>query len=64
MRPPHNVAYLEKALRALAKTDDSIVRLRRTLANVIAGQFLEGGCHARGRVAETALWRTGNAIHA
>ena len=42
MRPPHNVAYLEKALRALAKTDDSIVRLRRTLANVIAGQFLEG----------------------
>jgi len=42
MKPPHNVTYLEKALRALAKTDDSLVRLRRTLANVIAGQFLEG----------------------
>ena len=50
MRPPHNVAYLEKALRALAKTDDSIVRLRRTLANVIAGQFLEGlSCAGAGR---------------
>jgi len=42
MKPPHNVTYLEKALRALAKTDESLVRLRRTLANVIAGQFLEG----------------------
>lgn len=42
MKPPHNVTYLEKALRALAKTDESLVRLRRTLANVIAGQFMEG----------------------
>jgi len=42
MKPPHNVSYLEKALRALAGTDESLVRLRRTLANVIAGQFLDG----------------------
>lgn len=42
MKPPHNVTYLEKALRVLSKTDESLVRLRRTLANVIAGQFLEG----------------------
>ena len=42
MKPPHNVAYLERALRAMAQTDDSLIRLRRTLANVIAGQFLDG----------------------
>lgn len=42
MKPPHNVTYLERALRAMAQTDDSLIRLRRTLANVIAGQFLDG----------------------
>ena len=42
MKPPHNVIYLERALRAMAQTDDSLIRLRRTLANVIAGQFLDG----------------------
>lgn len=42
MKPPHNVAYLEKALRAMAGSDESLIRLRRTLANVIAGQFLDG----------------------
>ena len=42
MKPPHNVSYLEKALRALAGTDELLVHLRRVLANVIAGQFLDG----------------------
>lgn len=42
MKPPHNVSHLEKALRAMAGTDESLVRLRRTLANVVAGQFLDG----------------------
>ena len=35
MKPPHNVSYLEKALRALAGTDELLVHLRRVLANVI-----------------------------
>ncbi len=42
MKPPHNVAYLERAIRKFADTDENGVRLRTTMANVIVGQFLDG----------------------
>lgn len=42
MKPPHNVAFLERAIRRLAPTNEESVRLRVMMANVIAGQFLEG----------------------
>jgi len=41
MKPPHNVAFLERAIRRLAQTNEESVRLRVMMANVIAGQFLE-----------------------
>ena len=40
--PPHNVASLERALRRISGSDASAVRMRTTIANVVAGQFLEG----------------------
>lgn len=42
MKPPHNVAALERALRQLASTDEGGVQLRFLLSSVVAGQFLEG----------------------
>jgi len=42
VKPPHNVAFLERAIRRLASTNEESVRLRVMMANVIAGQFLEG----------------------
>ncbi len=41
-RPPHNVAFLERAIRQLGGSDMTAVRLRTMLANVVAGQFLDG----------------------
>lgn len=38
MKPPHNVAFLDRALRALSKTNEESVQLRRVMANVIVGQ--------------------------
>lgn len=42
MKPPHNVAFLERAIRRIADTNENGVRLRTMLANVIVGQFLDG----------------------
>ena len=42
MKPPQNVAFLDRALRALSKTNEEGVQLRRVMANVIVGQFMEG----------------------
>ena len=42
MKPPHNVAFLDRALRALSKTNEESVQLRRVMANVIVGQFMDG----------------------
>ena len=42
MKPPQNVAFLDRALRALRKTNEEGVQLRRVMANVIVGQFMEG----------------------
>lgn len=42
MKPPQNVAFLDRALRALSKTNEEGVQLRRVMANVIVGQFLTG----------------------
>ena len=40
MKPPRNVQMLEKALRAMSVDDQASVMLRKTLANIVAGQFL------------------------
>ena len=42
MKPPHNVAFLDRALRALSKTNEESVQLRRVMANVIVGLFMDG----------------------
>lgn len=42
MKPPHNVAFLERAIRRAVSTDENGVRLRTMIANVIVGQFLDG----------------------
>ena len=42
MKPPHNVAFLDRALRALSETNEESVQLRRVMANVIVGQFMDG----------------------
>ena len=42
MKPPHNVAFLERAIRKSVDTDENGVRLRTMMANVIVGQFLDG----------------------
>ncbi len=42
MKPPHNVAFLERAIRKVVDTDENGVRLRTMMANVIVGQFLDG----------------------
>ena len=42
MKPPHNVAFLDRAIRALSKTNEESVQLRRVMANVIVGQFMDG----------------------
>ena len=52
MKPPQNVAFLDRALRALSRTNEEGVQLRRVMANVIVGQFMEGGIrtlHSRHR---------------
>lgn len=41
-KPPHNVAYLERAIRRLSDSNAGAVSVRSTLASVIAGQFLDG----------------------
>lgn len=41
MKPPHNVAFLERALRTLCMTNEEGVQLRRVMANVIVGQFMQ-----------------------
>lgn len=40
MKPPHNVAELERALRKIGGTDENGFRLRCIMADVVAGQFL------------------------
>ena len=42
MKPPHNVAFLDRAIRTLSKTNEESVQLRRVMANVIVGQFMDG----------------------
>lgn len=42
MKQPHNVTYLERALRRLVDSNENGVRLRTLMANVIVGQFLDG----------------------
>ena len=42
MKPPHNVAELERALRKIGGTDETGYRLRCIMADVVAGQFLTG----------------------
>lgn len=42
MKPPHSVALLERELSALAETNEDRIRLRRAIADVIVGQFLDG----------------------
>ena len=42
MKPPHNVADLERALRKLGGSDENGYRLRCVMADVVAGQFLSG----------------------
>ena len=42
MKPPHNVAFLERAIRKVVDTDENGVRLRTMMANVIVGQFRDG----------------------
>lgn len=42
MKQPHNVTYLERAIRSLADSNENGVRLRTLMANVIVGQFLDG----------------------
>ena len=42
MKPPHNVAFLERAIRNLVDSNGNGIRLRTMMANVIVGQFLDG----------------------
>ena len=42
MKPPHNVAFLERAIRKIVDTNENGIRLRTMMANVIVGQFLDG----------------------
>ncbi|MDO5320295.1 MAG: nucleotidyl transferase AbiEii/AbiGii toxin family protein [bacterium] len=42
MKPPSNVAFLERAIRRLAASNEEAVQMRVTMANVVAGQFLDG----------------------
>ena len=42
MTPPHNVAFLERAIRKIVDTNENGIRLRTMMANVIVGQFLDG----------------------
>ena len=42
MKPPHNVAFLERAIRGLVDTNENGVHLRVIMASVIVGQFLDG----------------------
>lgn len=42
VRPPRNIAFLERAIRKLAASDTNAVQLRSTMASVVAGQFLDG----------------------
>ena len=46
MKPPQNVAFLDRALRALSKTNEEGVQLRRVMSNVIVGQFMEAATFA------------------
>lgn len=41
MKPPSNVAFLERAIRRLAASNEEAVQMRVTMANVVVGQFLE-----------------------
>ena len=40
MKPPHNVAFLERAIRKVVDTNENGVRLSTMMANVITGQFV------------------------
>lgn len=42
VKPPRNIAFLERAIRKLAASDTNAVQLRSTMASVVAGQFLDG----------------------
>ena len=42
MKPPHNVADLERLLRQLGGSDENGYKLRCVMADVVAGQFLSG----------------------
>lgn len=42
MKPPHNVAFLERAIRNAVNSNENGVRLRNLVATVIVGQFLDG----------------------
>jgi len=42
VKPPHNVAFLERGIRQLADTNENGIRIRTMMANVIVGQFLDG----------------------
>ena len=42
MKPPHNVAFLERAIRKIADSNENGIRLRTLMSNVIVGQFLDG----------------------
>ena len=59
MKPPHNVAYLERMLRRLVDSNEDGVRLRTLMANVIVGQFLDGAVMRGGGALKL---RYGNAV--
>ena len=70
MKPPHNVAFLERAIRKSVDTDENGVRLRTMMANVIVGQFLDGAVMRGGgslklrygvatTLDSTTVWRLG-----
>lgn len=42
MKPPHNVAFLERAIRKIVDSNENGIRLRTMMSNVIVGQFLDG----------------------
>lgn len=53
MKPPHNVAFLERAIRKIVDTNENGIRLRTMMANVIVGQFLDGAVMRGGGSAGT-----------
>lgn len=42
MKPPHNVAFLERGIRKLTNSNENGVRLRTMMSSIIVGQFLDG----------------------